>query len=412
MDTFQIVMFILSLIIGYVLGAINPGYIIGRLKGIDIRKVGTKNPGTSNVWHTLGKKYGILTAGYDIFKSLIACIIAIFLFRVDHSDYFFAQFSGLMAIIGHCFPFYLKFRGGKGVASAIGMLPFYVSMYISSTDPWNFIMLYVVLYLLVIALLFIYISHLLSMLAWIIFPILGYSSFVLYPGSPFNWFFVIVLSFLIGFVTYSAVLNKKFPLEGKIFKADWIRMGLRLLTIFFLLFYDLWGKATALIIIIIFGALFISIDLYRLIQGKVDEDIPPESRALYRKGESKKFSSISIYVVAFFMSVLIFPREIAFAATVYLIFGDIFGKIFGLGFGRHKILNKTIEGTLAYFGCMGLCGYVLFTILNLSPIILILGGIAAPITELLSLEMNDNFTVSLISGTVMAYTAFLMGILV
>ncbi|MFX0010162.1 MAG: glycerol-3-phosphate acyltransferase [Candidatus Hermodarchaeota archaeon] len=409
MDPFQIVMFILSLIIGYVLGAINPGYIIGRLKGIDIRKVGTKNPGTSNVWHTLGKKYGILTAGYDIFKSLIACIIAIYAFGVG---YFFAQFSGILAIIGHCFPFYLRFRGGKGVASAIGMLPYYVSMYISSTDPWSFTMLYVVLYLLVIALLFIYISHLLSMLAWIIFPILGYSSFVFYPGNSFNWFFIIVLSFLIGFVTYSAVLNKKFPLEGKIFKADWIRMGLRLLTIFFLLFYDLWGKSTALVIIIIFGALFISIDLYRLNRGKVNEDIPPESRALYRKGESKKFSSISIYVVAFFMSVLIFPREIAFTATVYLIFGDIFGKIFGLGFGRHKLLNKTIEGTLAYFGCMGLCGYVLFTILNISPIILILGGIAAPITELLSLEMNDNFTVSLISGTVMAYTAFLMGILV
>jgi glycerol-3-phosphate acyltransferase PlsY len=407
MDSFQTFLFILSLIIGYVLGAINPGYLIGRLKGIDIRQVGTKNPGTSNVWHTLGKKYGILTAAYDILKSLIACIIAIYVFRVD---LFFAQFSGILAIIGHCFPFYLKFRGGKGVASAIGMVPYYVSMYISSTVPWNFSMIYLVIYLLVIALLFIYITRLLSMLAWIIFPILGYASFVLYPGNLFNIFFVLVLAFLIGFVTYSAVLNKKFPLEGKIFKADWIRMGLRLLTIFFLLFYDLWGKAIALVIIIVFGALFISIDLFRIIRGKVDDKTPPESRGLYRKGESKKFSSISIYVVAFFMSVLIFPRAIAFSATVYLIFGDIFGKIFGLGFGRHKLLNKTIEGTLAYSGCMALCGYVLFTILSIPPIILILGGIAAPITELLSLEMNDNFTVSLISGTVMTYTAFIMGI--
>jgi dolichol kinase len=248
------------------------------------------------------------------------------------------------------------------------------------------------------------------MLAWIIFPILGYASFVLYPGNPFNYFFVIVLSFLVGFVTYSAVLNKKFPLEGKIFKADWIRMGLRLLTIFFLLFYDLWGKAISLVIIIIFGALFILIDMFRIIRGKEDDKTPPEKRGLYRKGETKKFSSISIYIVAFFISILVFPREIAFTATVYLIFGDIFGKIFGLGFGKHKLLNKTIEGTLAYAGCMCLCGYILFTLLDIHPIILILGGIAAPITELLSLEMNDNFTVSLISGTVMTYAAFLAGI--
>ncbi|MFW9951726.1 MAG: glycerol-3-phosphate acyltransferase [Candidatus Thorarchaeota archaeon] len=291
MDPFQTFMFILSLIVGYVLGTLNPGYIIGRLKGIDIRQVGTKNPGTSNVWHTLGKKYGILTAAYDILKSLIACIIAIYALGVD---YFFAQFSGLLAIIGHCFPFYLRFRGGKGVASAIGMLPYYISMYISSTDPWNFIMIYLVIYLVIIALLFIYITRLLSMLAWIIFPILGYASFVYYPGNLFNWFFVIVLLFLIGFVTYSAVLNKKFPLGGKIFKADWIRMGLRLLTIFFLLFYDLWGQTIALVIIIIFGALFISIDLFRIIRGKEDET-PPESRGLYRKGETKKFCCNNYY---------------------------------------------------------------------------------------------------------------------
>ena len=407
MDPIQISMFIISLFIGYILGTINPGYLIGRMKGIDIRQVGTKNPGTSNVWHTLGKKYGIFTAAYDIFKSLIACIIAIYALGLD---YFFAQFSGILAIIGHCFPFYLGFRGGKGVASAIGMLPYYVSMYISSTESWNFNMIYLVIFLLIVALLFIYITGLLSMLAWIMFPIMGFASFILYPGNAFNIFFVIILSFLVGFVTYSAVINKKFPLKGKIFKADWIRMGLRLLTIFFLVFYDLFGKPTALVIIIIFGALFISIDLFRIIRGKEDDEKPLEARGLYRKGETKKFSSISIYVVAFFMSILLFPREIAFSATVYLIFGDIFGKIFGLGFGKHKLLNKTVEGTLAYAGCMCLSGYVLFMLLDISPIILIIGGIAAPITELLSLEMNDNFTVSLISGTVMMYTAFLMGI--
>lgn len=387
MTPIEIFLFVISILVGYALGSLNPGYLIGRMKGIDIREIGTRNPGTSNVWHTLGKKYGILTAAYDIFKSLIACIITIYVLGVS---YYCAQFSGLMAIIGHCFPFYLKFRGGKGVAAAIGMLPYYVSMYMSTSDPYDFTMIYLVLFLLPIALLFIYITRLLSMLALIMFPILGYACYVYYPGNEFNIFFLIVLAFLVGFVTYSAVINKKFPLKDKIFKNDWLRMILRLLTIFFLIIYDVFSKAISLYIIILFAVVFISLDFRR-------------------KEETMKFSSNSIYMVAFFITVLVFPREIAFSATIFLIFGDIFRKIFGLGFGHHKLLDKTVEGTLAYAGCACLCGYVLYTLLGISPVILIFGGIAAPITELLSIEMNDNFTVPIISGAVM-HAAMLVGL--
>ena len=412
MGSLEVFLFVISLIIGYVLGSLNPGYLIGRMKGIDIRKVGTKNPGTSNVWHSLGKKYGILTAAYDIFKSLISCIIAMYLLSLN---YYLAQFAGIMAIIGHVFPFYLRFHGGKGVAAAIGMLPYYVAMYMMPSipsNPYDLTMIFLVLYLVPIALLFIWISKLLSMLAWIIFPILGYASYYYYPGNVFNIFFLLHLAFLFGFVTYSAVINKKFPLKGKIFKNDWIRMLLRLLTLFFLVFYDLFTKSVSLVIILIFMVIFVSLDLRRMLQHKNVEKAEIERSSLYRSGEAKSFSSISIYLVAFFVTVLAFPREIAFSAVVFLIFGDIFSKVFGLVFGRHKILDKTIEGTLSYGGCMALCGYILYTILNISPIILIFGAIAAPLTELLSIKMNDNFTVSIISGTVMLYVGFLLGIYV
>ena len=410
MESLQIFFFAISLIIGYVLGSLNPGYLIGRMKGIDIREVGTKNPGTSNVWHSLGKKYGILTAAYDIFKSLIACIIAIYLLGLD---YYLAQFAGIMAIVGHVFPFLLRFHGGKGVAAAIGMLPYYVSMYMmppNPLNPYDFTMIFLVLYLVPIALLFIWITKLLSMLAWIIFPILGYAAYYYYPGNEFNIYFLLHLAFLFGFVTYSAVINKKFPLKGKIFKNDWIRMLLRLLTLFFLVFYVIFTKPVSLIIIIIFMALFVSIDLKRIIKPSNTEKAPTDGTSLYRSGEAKSFSSISIYLVAFFATVLVFPEEIAFSALVFLIFGDIFSKVLGLVFGRHRILDKTIEGTLAYGGCMALCAYILYTLLNVSPIILIFGAVAAPLTELLSIKINDNFTVSIISGTVMLYVGFLLGI--
>ncbi|MHA1479038.1 MAG: glycerol-3-phosphate acyltransferase, partial [Promethearchaeota archaeon] len=61
----------------------------------------------------------------------------------------------------------------------------------------------------------------------------------------------------------------------------------------------------------------------------------------------------------------------------------------------------TLEGTLAYFGCMFICGYILYTTLNIPLFILIIGGISAPLVELFSFQLNDNFTVSLISGSIM-----------
>ena len=412
MGPLEVFLFVISLIIGYVLGSLNPGYLIGRMKGINILEVGTKNPGTSNVWHSLGKKYGILTAAYDIFKSLISCIIAVYLL---HLSYFLAQFAGIMAIIGHVFPFYLRFHGGKGVAAAIGMLPYYVSMYMMPSipsNPYDLTLIFLVLYLVPIALLFIWITKLLSMLAWIIFPILGYASYYYYPGNEFNIFFLLHLAFLFGFVTYSAIINKKFPFKGKIFKNDWIRMLLRLLTIFFLVFYVIFTKPVTLLIIIVFIALFVSIDLKRIFKPNNTKNAATNGSSLYRSGEVQSFSSISIYLVAFFVTFLVFPKEIAFSAVVFWIFGDIFSKVLGLVFGRHKILNKTIEGTLAYGGCTALCGYILYTILSISPIILIFGAITAPLTELLSIKMNDNFTVLIISGMVMGYVAFLYGIYV
>ena len=95
-------------------------------------------------------------------------------------------------------------------------------MYMSTSDPYDFTMIYLVIFVVPIALLFIYITHLLSMLAWIIFPILGYASCIYYPGNEFNIFFLVILSYLFVFVTHMAVINKKFPLKDKIFKKDWI----------------------------------------------------------------------------------------------------------------------------------------------------------------------------------------------
>lgn len=105
--------------IGYLIGNINPAYIIGRLKGFDIRQRGSGNAGASNVVITMGKKAGLFTALFDIFKAAAATIIAYHLFP----QLKFAKIlSGSACLLGHIFPFMMKFHGGKGLACLGGLI--------------------------------------------------------------------------------------------------------------------------------------------------------------------------------------------------------------------------------------------------------------------------------------------------
>ena len=105
---------ILSILIGYALGCINPAYFFAKAKGFDIRTRGTKSAGASNAKTTMGWKYGIICAIYDISKSIIAMLIIKYLVKDDTT---LITIAGCSAVIGHIFPFYLNFKGGKGFAS-------------------------------------------------------------------------------------------------------------------------------------------------------------------------------------------------------------------------------------------------------------------------------------------------------
>lgn len=119
---------VVCLIIGYFLGCIQTAYIVGKLMGhIDIRDYGSGNAGTTNVTRVLGFKPGIIVFIADILKAIIAFIICSLIFKGGGT--FFSgtslvpgMYAGLGVIIGHNFPFYLKFKGGKGIASTIGLI--------------------------------------------------------------------------------------------------------------------------------------------------------------------------------------------------------------------------------------------------------------------------------------------------
>lgn len=115
---------------GYLLGCLNPAALLAWWKDVDLRAEGTGNLGATNTTLVLGKQYGVLVMVFDVGKAYLACKVAALLLPEWEMAILLA---GAAAVVGHAFPFYMKFRGGKGVAAFGGM--------ILAFDPWIFLIL-------------------------------------------------------------------------------------------------------------------------------------------------------------------------------------------------------------------------------------------------------------------------------
>lgn len=121
------------LVIGYIFGSFQTAYFYGRMKGIDIRKHGSGNAGTTNTLRVLGTKAGLVVFAGDLLKSILAIVLCKVLFTgLWYQGGVVGDFSciaplviiyaGLGCVLGHNFPFYLKFKGGKGIATTGGLM--------------------------------------------------------------------------------------------------------------------------------------------------------------------------------------------------------------------------------------------------------------------------------------------------
>ena len=115
-------------VFSYLFGSVNWALIISKIKRTDIRKMGSGNPGTLNMGRNLGFKFGLLTFFLDVMKGAIPTLIAAFAFgeeKFAHSDFYISDFAiylcGLCVVLGHIYPIYFMFKGGKGIASTIGV---------------------------------------------------------------------------------------------------------------------------------------------------------------------------------------------------------------------------------------------------------------------------------------------------
>lgn len=115
---------ILCIVIGYCFGLIQTAYLYGKAHGIDIREHGSGNSGTTNALRVLGKKAGLIVFAGDLFKAVAACVIARIVGTMFFPDILYPMilWTGLGVVVGHNFPFYMNFKGGKGIAATAGVI--------------------------------------------------------------------------------------------------------------------------------------------------------------------------------------------------------------------------------------------------------------------------------------------------
>lgn len=125
---------LLALAIGYLLGSVLPADLFGRAYDVDLRAVGTHNPGTTNALQQLGLVPGLITGVYDVSVGLASMYVAWLLGLSLGWTYL----AGIAAIVGHCFPIFFRFRGGQGMAATTGMLVYEMSAALA--HGWLFVL--------------------------------------------------------------------------------------------------------------------------------------------------------------------------------------------------------------------------------------------------------------------------------
>ena len=115
---------VICVLIGYVFGLFQTAFFYGKMHGIDIREHGSGNSGTTNALRVLGTKAGLIVFAGDCLKCILAVLVVKLIFGNDYGDIMklLCLYTGAGAILGHNYPFYMHFKGGKGIAATAGMV--------------------------------------------------------------------------------------------------------------------------------------------------------------------------------------------------------------------------------------------------------------------------------------------------
>src|SRR3989344_2714269 len=328
---------IVFLLCGYIVGSISPGYFFGKLiKKIDIRNYGKVNTGATNTYHVVGPVYGIVTGIIDFIKAPL-----VFFF----SDSFFcigigtdlAILIGLAAVFGHIFPFYLGFRGGRGVASLYGLNALNLA--------------------------------------------------ILQNFTPYS------LLFFIGTVFYSIAVSQRPETRQALGQAP-IREFLQLGGLIFPLGYIFAQRNTILWIVGTFFIALLVFDIFRLTLPGLNTKYL-NLGGLAKRKELKRLSGYTLFFLANFILITFFAKEIAVLAMSVAIVGDVFAP-FGNVFSSKIIWREKSWGGL---GLIFLMTFIVGSFLkSLSPLnfatsLVLIAAILSAVIDLFSSILDDNILV-------------------
>jgi glycerol-3-phosphate acyltransferase PlsY len=389
---------IIAVVLSYLIGAISPAYFLGRLlKGIYIRAHGTGNAGTMNVSQVIGIEAAAITAIYDVGKGLLAMFLA----RAIGVSESVSYVCGGAAVVGHVFPLYMNFKGGQGVATTVGLLLYCLAVILKNMWlPWMSMIV-----IGIICLLILYVSHKGEVIGVIVLPFLIYEIYYQAPLVPITIFLSTLVLYVLAINILNIVRNRTFALKQKTRQTIiWWRFILRPLAILFIVFYLLFERQIALMIIGCVALFFIVIDGIRLFHKGVNILILKNVPQAFKEKEAAKFSSMTIFLVSAFITFLIFNEAIAYAALSFVVFGDMFSKFFGLQYGKTVIFDKTLEGSVAFLSACIICGYILSHYFALPILTWSVGCLAAAVAEIVPIGVDDNFSVPILSASVMVVT--------
>jgi len=398
---------LVSVLLGYLIGSILPAYFLARwLGGLDIREVGTCHAGTTNIKRCLGLLPAIPTAIYDTLKGVAAIAIAIY--GLNTSE-LVAYLSGLAAIAGHVFPFYIGFRGGRGAATATGILLFNLYKILPASGNLAFfaqdvgIILFVIITVLLI-------SRKEDLLSVMVLPLLSYFLVLRFPFNLELIFTLIVIAYLLLISLSNIMKFRLVKIDARLYPD--FRLWRMLMRPAAMAFPALSFRLSKTSLVTLLGsvlAVFFAIDLARLSHAGINRLLLKNIRrmkAVFKEKEEARVSSMTLFLLGCFLSFLLFERKIAVASVTFLIFGDMAAKVFGLGYGKHRLFSKTLEGTLAHLMACIVAGYILYLHIDIPLIVALLGGITASLVEVLPFGVDDNLTVSVISGAVMVIVLY------
>lgn len=208
---------LLCVVIGYLLGLIQTGYIYGKINKIDIRKHGSGNAGTTNALRTLGWKAGVITFIGDCLKCVLAVTLVRLLFSQNSHVELYAMYTGLGAVLGHNFPFYLNFKGGKGIASTAGL--------ILAVNPVMFLIIAVVFISIVLITQYVSLGSIVIMVLFVIMIVIsGQSGWLTLPtGDLYEYYAIAIVLAVLAIWRHRA--NIKRLLSGTENKTDVRKIG-------------------------------------------------------------------------------------------------------------------------------------------------------------------------------------------